>query len=228
MHDKAVRNIISLAFITCLGLTIPVAGQVKDAGLWASLSMEAKVAKKLTISVLQEFRFDENMTELGNAFTEAGLEYKLNKNFQISAGYRFSQKHRIDDSYSLRHRILADIKYSKKIKPFEFSLRSRFQDQFSDFNSSSGGKIPEFYLRNKLSLKWDTKIAFAPFISVELFSPLKNHPNYAFDDIRYMAGVGYSVSKHHKLELFYMIQNEMNVSEPQTDFIAGVGYYYKL
>jgi hypothetical protein len=228
MLSKSVRLLVFLIFTTGLLFCSPLYGQENDAGLWTSVSFEAKVVKKLTANISQELRFNENFTELGTSFTDAGLEYKINKYIQVAANYRFIQKRRIDDYYSFRHRIYVDVKYGRKIMPFEINWRGRFQDQFADLGRASNGGIPEYYLRNKLGLKYDLNKPYSPYISIELFSPLNYPRGIAFDNIRTTAGMDYEFTKHHKIELFYMIQKELNVSKPQTDFIFGLGYYYKL
>ncbi len=228
MIINSVRFHVFLFLPIILLFSLSLKGQDRDAGLWTSFSFEAKVAKKLNATISQEFRFNENISELGTSFMEAGLSYKLNKHFQVSADYRFSQKRRVDDYYSFRHRMYIDVKYEKKIKPVQFQFRSRLQDEYADIGRASDGGRPEYYLRNKLNLSFDLDKPYSPYVSVELFSPL-NYPYFnAFDNIRTLAGVEYSFSKRHKIELFYMIQKELNVSRPQTDFNLGFGYSFKL
>jgi len=222
------RFVVFPALVAGLLVSTQLKGQQNDAGLWASVSFEAKVAKRLSAKISEEFRFYENISELGTSFTEACLEYKINKYLQVSANYRFTQRKRLDDYYSFRHRIYVDVKYSKKLKPFELSWRGRFQDQYSDIGRASDGGVAEYYFRNKFSLKWDLDKAYSPYLSFELFSPL-DYPRYSvFDNLRATAGIEYSISKHQKIDLYYMIQKEINVSRPDTYFILGIGYFYKL
>jgi len=228
MFSKAIRFLVIIVFTICLLLASAAEGQTSDAGLWTSVNFEAKLVKRVSATISEEFRFNENITELGAAFTDAGLTYKLNKHFQFAVNYRFTQRHRTDNYYSFRHRFYVDIKYSKKLKPFEFSFRTRLQDQYADIGRAADGGVPEYHLRNKLSMKWDLKKTYTPYISLELFSPLNYPRSYAFNGIRTSAGVEYAFSKHHKVDLYYMIQKELNVSRPETYFIVGLGYYYKL
>ena len=228
MVPKSVRLFIWLSFLGSLLYGTPLKGQDKDAGLWTSVSFEAKIIKKLTGSLSQEIRFNENITEAGTIFTDAGIAYKLNKHFQVSLNYRYILKRRTDDYYSFRQGFYVDVKYDRKLNPFELIWRVRFTDRYSDIGRAADGGVPEYYLRNKLSLKWDYSKAITPYASVELFSPL-NYPRFnAFNNIRLAAGIEYSISKHHKIDLYYMVQKELNVSHPQTDFILGLGYAYKL
>ncbi len=228
MVSRTVHFLVILVFLLGLLSGSPLKGQVRDAGLWTSASFEVKVAKKLTACIAQELRFNENITELGTAFTEAGLGYKLNKHFQLAVNYRYIQKRRTDNYYSFRHKFYVDVKYEKKIKPFQIQFRSRLQDEYDDIGRASDGGIPIYYSRNKLSISWNLNKLFSPYISVELFSPLNYPRTKVFDNIRTMAGVDYEISKHQKIDLFYMIQKEVNVSNPGTDFIVGLGYAYKL
>jgi hypothetical protein len=201
---------------------------VKDAGLWTSAGFEFKVVKKLTASISEEVRFNENISEVGMILTDLGVSYKFNKHFQFAVGYRYSQKRKVEDYYSIKHRFSVDIKYEKKIKPFQFQYRIRFQDQYSDIGRASDGGIPVYHLRNKLTLNLDMDKPYSPYISSELFSPL-NYPRISsFYGIRTTAGVEYKFSKHHKIDLYYLIQKELNVSNPETDFVVGLGYFYKL
>lgn len=225
---KLVRFLVVIFFLECAFSAIQAKAQEKDAGLWTSLNFETKLVKKLSLSLSEEFRFNENITELGTSFTDIGLDYKLNKHWQVAVDYRFTQKRRLDDYYSFRHRFYADIKYNHKLNPFEISFRSRLQDEYDDIGRAPDGGVPIFYMRNKIGLKWDTKKKYEPYLSAELFSPLNYPREFAFDNIRTLAGVEYSISKHHSLDVFYMIQRELNVSSPKTDFIIGLGYYFKL
>ncbi|MFH1119974.1 MAG: DUF2490 domain-containing protein [Bacteroidota bacterium] len=203
-------------------------GQVKDAGLWTSLAFEAKLVKKISVAVSQEYRFNENITELDTWISETGLEYKLNKYLKASFNYRYTMKRKTNNLYSPRHRVFIDVKAEKKIKPFILQFRTRFQDEYADIGRAPDGGFAGYYSRNKFSLKFDLDRKWEPCFSVELFSPLRHNQPFMFDEIRSSAGLEYSVSKHHRIDVYYMIQNEMNVNNPVMEFIGGIGYQFKL
>lgn len=227
MSSVPCRSSVMLAFAIG-GLFSPaLQAQQKDAGLWTSIGLEVKVAKKLKALVCQEVRFKENITELGTYITDAGLDYKINKYLQVAVNYRFMQNRRVDDFYSPRHRFYVDLKLQKKFKPFDLHFRTRLQDEYADIGRASDGGIAEYYSRNKFSLKLDIDKPIKPYLSLELFSPLNYPCTYTFDNIRCSLGVEYALFKHHNFDLFYMIQKELQVSDPVTDFIIGMGYLYK-
>ena len=206
--------------------THPGTAQVNDAGLWTSVNVEKKIISRLTVSLTEELRFNENISELGTAFTEIGADYKFNKFVSFGASYRFIQKRRVDDFYSLRHRYNMDLSLKYKIKKIGITLRERFQTQYSDVNTSENGKVPERYLRNKLTLKYDLDKKYMPFISAELFYQLSNPRGNEFDNVRYAAGFDYEINKRMSASLFYIINKEFNVNDPWTEYIIGTGFTF--
>lgn len=227
MSVKLAFKIFTTLIITQVVFSNQIKAQVKDAGLWTSVNAEVKLISKVNATLSQEFRFNENITELGAAFTDFGIQYKLNKNWRIAANYRFTQRRKVADYYSFRHRFYFDIKYAKKINSFGYSWRMRVQDQLADINRAADGGVPEYYLRNKFNVEMDTKKAYSPYVSFELFSSLNYPRKDLFSGVRVIAGVEYEINKHHKIDLYYMIQKELITKQPQTDFVVGSGYYFK-
>ncbi len=72
----SIMNKKSLLYIFLFTVSIARA-QVNDAGLWASVSLEKKINKQFDIGLSQEIRLIENYSELGSAFTELNLNYKI-------------------------------------------------------------------------------------------------------------------------------------------------------
>jgi len=217
-----IKNI--LLFLFGMLYSLLIFPQVNDAALWLSINAEKKINPLLSVNLSQEFRINENITELGTFFTDAGITYKINKYIRFSANYRFTNKRRFDDSYSKRHRYYFDITVREKTKSFVFQFRTRFQSQYADIYSSADGKIPSYYSRNKFTTKIDLDKKITPYISVELFSPLNKHKIFKIDNARYCGGFEYEINRMHSFDLFYMLQREYNVNNPQTDYILGIEY----
>ncbi|MEP7264114.1 MAG: DUF2490 domain-containing protein [Bacteroidota bacterium] len=212
-------------FLFCLSAFYGNA-QVNDAGVWTSINIEKKIAKGFTAGLSQEFRFNENVSELGTAFTEVSVEHKIIKRLSFGIGYRFIQSRNLDDSYSLRHRLLADLSYRYKIKKVGIALRERFQSQVKDIQYGEDGFAPVHYLRSKLNIKYAPEKKYAPWISAEVFYQLNNNKGNEIDNIRYTAGVDYDFNKRHSISLFYLINKEVNTSDPLTEYISGLSYKY--
>lgn len=219
-----------LLFFLCtfglLSVSFSLSAQVKDAGLWISLNAEKKITSKLSATLSQEFRMNENISELGTVFTEAGVAYKLFKKGFAGLSYRFIQKRKVDDFYSLRHRLNVDAGYRFKVKKISLTVRERLQTQYTDVNTSPEGHIPEYYLRSKFTFKYNLEKKYTPFIAAEVFYQLNNAEGNEIDNIRYSAGFDYEINKLHSVDLFYLINKEVNVNAPWTEFIVGIGYKY--
>lgn len=200
--------------------------QHSDAGLWISINAEKKVTRAFSISLSEELRMADNISSPGTCFSEVGLNYRLNRNFRVSATYRFMLKERNDGTYSNRHRIYFDLVYRERLKPLTILLRTRFQSQYADVYSSPEGKYAQYYSRNKLTLKYEISSRLRPYLSAELFTPLNAGSGCIIDNARYSGGSEYSLNRAHTIDLFYMIQHEYNVGDPETDHIIGIGYYY--
>lgn len=220
------KNKILYCTILNLFLLGLVHAQNNDMQLWTTISLEKKITKTFSLNYAEEVRFNENISEVGQFFSDIGGTYKINKAWRISANYRFTNKRQLDDSYSKRHRYYVDLSFRKKFDPVVLMFRTRFQSQYKDVFSSYTGKIPEHYSRNKLTLKFDLDKKYNPYLSAEMFYQLNNPEGNKIDNMRYSVGLEYAFNKRTSLDFYYMIQQEYSVSNPERDFVIGAGYQY--
>ncbi|NCO55833.1 MAG: DUF2490 domain-containing protein, partial [Bacteroidetes bacterium] len=87
---------------------------------------------------------------------------------------------------------------------------------------------PEWYSRNKFTLKYDTDKRYTPYASVELQYQFRNPREWESDNTlhrsRYSIGVDYKINKKSTFGLYYLIQREFNVVNPQYLYIVGMEY----
>ena len=214
---------IVLVFLMLL-FNVSVFSQNNDMQLWTNISLEKKITKTFSFNFTEEVRFNENISEVGQFFSDIGGTYKISKAWRISANYRFTNKRQVDDLYSKRHRYYLDLSFKKKFDLVVFSFRTRFQSQYADIYSSNDGTVPNYYSRNKLSLKLDLNKKYSPYLSAEMFYQLNNPDGNKLDNMRYSLGLEYEFNKRMGIDLFYMIQQEYNVKNPERDFVVGVGF----
>jgi hypothetical protein len=222
--SQALRYFPLFLLITLLPLL--AAAQTNDAQLWTSFNLEKKLNKKLSAALSEEFRFTENITELGTYFTDLSLSWKISKNWRFGGGHRFTCKRNLDDSYSKRNRFYIDLAYRNKIDKLSITIRGRLQSVYVDYNSSPTGHDPLYYNREKLTLKYDLEKRYTPYVNAEMFLPLQSEDPLYINAMRYCAGIEYAFDKRNSLDVYYMIQREYNVKNPETDFVTGIGYYY--
>ena len=215
-------------FAFCVLLPLGLSAQVNDAGLWAGINLEKKIDKKFSVHLSEELRFYENITELGSFFTEASLEYRLNKTFGFSAGYRFINKRREDNSYSKRHRFLLNATAKRKFNQLNVGVRLRYQSQYADYYSDAEGQVPSNYFRTKLAFKYDLNKKYTPFISGEAFIHTNRADGMLMDNYRIEGGIDYEFSKVSSIQLSYIFNKEIQVNDPLTDYVIGIGWNYVL
>ncbi|MGQ0828546.1 MAG: DUF2490 domain-containing protein [Bacteroidota bacterium] len=221
--NKKGKTYLLLFFI----LSFAANAQVKDAGLWLGLSAEKKLSTRFALELTEEVRFNENISELATALTELGIGYKITKGLTSTVSYRFSQRRRVDDFYSLRHRYNIDLSYKVKIKKISVTMRGRFQSQYTDINASETGNVPRNYLRSKFALKYLTGKKTSPFISIEFFNRINDPSGEAFvDNIRYQFGLDHELNKFSTITLSYLINKQVNVNNPWTSYITAIGYKF--
>lgn len=199
--------------------------QVNDAGLWTSIAIEKKITKKINIVASQEFRFNENVSELGTIFTELGPEFRIYKGFNAGISYRFIQKRSLDNSYNIRHRINTDLSYRFKIKDFTISLRERYQVQYGENYFAGEGEVAKTTLRSKLTVKYRINKKLDASAFGEIFNPLYTGVS-DITDLRVGVGLEYQIIKPLGVKVFYLINNELNVANPTTDYVSGIGLTY--
>jgi hypothetical protein len=200
--------------------------QVNDAGLWLSLNGEKKITSRFSVELSQEFRMNENITELGEFFTDAGITYKINKNIRVAANYRFINKRRKDDFYYRRNRFYFDLSFKKKFKPLAFSFRTRFEDEYRQMRKNTDYPGPYYCSKNKFTAKLDLNKKFVPYLYAETSNPLNDPHGFFIDQMKYCGGIEYNINRVHSFDFYYLIQKDMNVNEPETDYVIGIGYYY--
>ena len=206
--------------------SLSVKGQQDDAGFWAGLTLKHQVTRRIAVTLNEQVRLYQNVSEVEQFLTDVGLEYELLSSLKVSVSYRLMSKNQLT-YYSTRHRYYIDLSYKKKIKPLAFTLRQRVQSQVENVNSSEYGKIPEWYSRTKLTLKIDLDKKYQPYLATEFFYIIDNfkEEDHVFDKARYEVGIDYDFNRHSSLNLFYMIQCDI-LERKTRDFISGIGYTY--
>jgi hypothetical protein len=200
---------LSLFLIT----SISGIAQVKDAGLWMSVSVEKKVTPLFSAVFSEELRMVENMSEAGTIFSDIGLQYKAGKHLKFAAMYRYSKKRLPDDSYDTRWSQYIDIAYKQDIKN-------------SELLSSSEGTSAANLLIPKLTIKFDTGKSYKPYVFAEPYYNLSAPSDKVLEQLRFCAGVEYTFNRMHALDLHYIIQDKYTSNQPSADFVIGIDYAF--
>lgn len=220
------KKIVLLLFVCLLvAFSSKLKAQVNDAGLWMTVSVEKKLNKKFKVVVAEEMRLRENISMIGQLFTDVSLQYKVTKYFFISGSYRFAMKQTLDFYYEPRQRFYADLVYKFKAAKFDFNIRTRVQDQDRYTIPKGENNRQTLYWRNKVAAKYGIK-DFTPFVSFEVYYPLNNYQGNAIDGLRYQAGTDYKINKSNSITIYYLIDQEIQVNNPLNSYVIGLEYNY--
>ena len=206
-----------------------VLSQTKDFQYWSDVKLEAEILKNISVEIEEEIRLTENISKIEDYFTDVGISYNFWDNFTIAGYYRFVRRNERDGRISNIHRYYFDLKYEKKIKRYELSIRTRYQSRYKNINSDDFGFKPQNHNRNKLGLAYDIyRSPLKPQVWFEVYYQLNNPEGNVIDKIRFAPEVGYRINNHIRINLYYLIEKEYNVNNPQINYILGTGFLYKL
>lgn len=203
-----------------------------DLKLWSALGVEKSfIDKKLNLSLQHQFRFNSNITQVDNHFTQAGLQFKLNDHISLAYGFRYIQKNREDEGFATRHRSHFDLTLKEKYKRLRLSGRVRFQEKhkvpevFSD--------IPETKYRFRVKGTYNLrKTKINPHASAEIFYVPESNEYTGFEKIRLTAGFNRKYKKLGTLNTYYRLEKQLasySKTGPMfTYHIIGINYTFKL
>ncbi|MFL5765181.1 MAG: DUF2490 domain-containing protein [Bacteroidia bacterium] len=202
--------------------------QQNDAQLWENVNIEKNITPKLVARVNQEGRFTDNIRSFTFNYFDFGLNYKFNKHIHATLAYVWVEKQTKEGFWTTRHQAYADVTLRQKMGAFLLSDRQMFLWQVKDVRTSATGRYPEFYLRNKATIRWDKTFRVQPYVACEIYYHLNridaNDFVFHYNRVRYFAGVFYHPDKSNEFEAYYLLEHHFNESNPTTNWVIGLGY----
>ena len=189
---------------------------VQDFRTRASLSLNYKPIKEITLNWTEEARFKNNSSNFDRLYSGLGITYNAHKNFSMGAIYEFQVLQKAKDHFQLRHRAKLFVQPSISINRFGLSLREMAQMTYSD------GIDWELRSRLKLNYSFMDK-HLKPYVAVEMYNPLQNVNKYNWvSKVGYRAGLEWKIDSVNGLEIYYMFEHE--VINKKGNHIVGVAY----
>lgn len=201
--------------------------QSNDAQLWENINFEYNINQKWVARINQESRITDNFTRPSFNYFDVGLNYKINKHIHATLAYVWVEKRKPTDIWSARHQAYFYLTFRKKFNGLLITNRQMVLWQVKDYYSSQDGHIPDYYLRNKTTIRWDKSFRFQPYVATEIYyqtyGPDKVWQQH-FNRVRYFAGVFYHPNAVDEFETYYLIEHHFNSNTPPTNWVIGVGY----
>lgn len=190
---------------------------VQDFRTRASLSLNYKPIKEITLNWTEEARFKNNSSKFDRLYSGLGVTYNAHKNFSMGVIYEFQVIQKAKDYFQLRHRAKFFLQPNIGFGRFNLSLREMGQMTYSS--------AIEWELRSRLKLNYSFMDKhLKPYVSVEMYNPLKKNVNQYnwVSKVAYRAGLEWKIDSINGLEIYYMFEHE--VISKRGNHIVGVAY----
>ncbi len=207
--------------------------QEKDAALWTAIGINKDFGKKFNAEAEIGYRLNNNMQSFEKAYIEAGVSYRFNSFFKISADYRYENKNNfLEDYISERNRFTLAWQNRLKTDNFRFYWTIKYQHKFTDTYGKSGIYLEyDYHIRNKFQIQYTPeKSDFSPYLFYETYTPLDHNSifRYGIDQHRFQVGTDYKIAKKHEINLFFMYITDIKAKTNLQEFIYGIEYHLSL
>jgi hypothetical protein len=203
--------LLSLSSTICL-----LAQSTTDTQLWLGLSVKKPLSNGFSITGQYRARRTDNISTFKGSYFYLNVDKKINKIFNIEAGYRLS----IIDNL-LYNRYAMGIEAQVKAGNHKFILRPMIQYQklasSADIETSNNSKS---YFRPRLTWKTDFTERIEFYASLEPFYKIDNNINVNW--WQNTIGFKYETIKNLKLNPYFIWQPDNSHKQPRTNYILGL------
>ena len=189
----------------------------QDFASWNSVTFNYKI-KKTTFSVSNEFRLNNNSSELDKYLCDFIIEQNLKYGFKIEGAMRYSRFY--DLGFQNEYLYYGVIQYSYRIQRFITELQTKLQYGVSKYDNLNPD-YSEWQWRNKITLNYLIPgYPIKAYLSYETF--IRNKTILEFYKYRFFSGIRYSFNKQNNASVFYGWQDFTN--KINKTFIVGIKY----
>ncbi len=231
--DKLVtRNIVALLLLA-IGVFSPALLHADEQDFASDFSFGVKhdLTKRLGIDAAFGARFANNSQNLDRLSVEGGISANaIPKWLDLEVGYVYIADWNChDDYFSHRHRYSLGVDLGHKLtKRLSTDLRCKWQSTYKKQDGKSFKWDPKDYLRIRLGFDYKIKkLPLYPHVSAEAFWTTNCPDGDHLENMRYVAGVKYKVTKRNTIDLGFQYDDEMNVANPKDRGMVFLGYKFK-
>jgi len=185
----------------------------QDFGGWTTFSFATDLTKDFEIEIDQEFRFGQNLSQLDRAFTNLGLQYKINKYVRVGGHYRYILDRRASGIYGHRHRLGGDLTLRFKSGRYTFANRLRGQWEKRTTNYGEDRELGwETNLRNTFKIGYRVNRKYQPYVNLDLRYALyePDFPRFqGFDRIRAGAGLDMNFNRNFLFGTYFLVSEPL-------------------
>ncbi len=200
-----------------------------DWGTALGIELKKKVSNKLNFGLSQEFRFNDQATNLYRSASQVGLECNfLRKICKVGLFGTFIRKENDQKQFESQYRLGADLSAKADKGSFSFSWRTRMLSTFRDESVGSYKVNPKLSLRNRIQIDYSLfSLPLKPYISCEPFVYLNAQGGAYLNNVRYRLGTDYRLNKRSSWDAGLRLDHEMQVINTSRYLSLDIAYTYK-
>lgn len=203
-----------------------VAGQNQiDVREQTNVRVEHRFTQDFSIAFMGAAILTNDLQELGFVYLDGGFGFKITPNWGVNANYRRLYRRNLYNAYDTRHLLYADLDYSKRLRGRWFATGTlRLQALFYNHLFQEGPRLPNYYARTRLGLRYKVNYYWQPFVESEMFTPLFNPQRPYPDQIRASVGLAYTFNRYVRVEVYEQIQQQFNASSTNLFFMTAINW----
>ena len=180
---------------------------------WSSFNFKFDTPFSTKLNIEQSLRFEDNLSQFKQTFTEISISYKINDLIRIDIPYRYSiYKNKTKNRISIG----SSIKLNKK------KIGTKYRLKFQNIKESD--KPTEITFRNKFTISYKVKKRIEPFIAYEIFNPYE-HMMSGIDETRISLGSQIKINKKRYIKFYYIYKKEdLLKAKNNSLYILGLDY----
>lgn len=213
--------IMAIVWQACIGQ-----GQI-DVRALGSFNVEKRIDRNWSLTGFVAGIATYDLHELGFAFADAGVKYRLRRGISLNANYRYMERRNLENAYDVRQTIYLDLDLSQNFG--RWSLTSTLRAQRLHYvHLFDGYRPPLSYLRVRAGLRYRIDYYWQPLAEVEFFQPIDHPVRRSVDQYRVLLGIGHTFNERWKVEVYEQRQQQIGRAGPDTYYLTAMNWYYRL
>jgi hypothetical protein len=205
-----------------------VSGQSKtysDFQFWQRFQIQHSLSPSFSAAITAETRFTENVSQFNYYYLDASLIYKYSSAHRLTLDYVFVQKQN-DVHFSSRNQYNISYQYRVKFHKYYLFARTLQEAQLKDYFTSNIGKHwRDFFLREKITLRYKLTKRWYPYIADEIYYRFDNvyHEFKGISRNRLYVGIDRRYKKSdYVFGTFFMLENNFNQVPFNNNYVVGM------
>jgi hypothetical protein len=210
-----------LFLIICLAVFPVTIRAQDDFGIWFSVSPEFALGKKTDLKFSGAVRTYNNTSQVEQLYLDAGIDYKLSKNLNLSGSYRLIDNIEDNGQYYYRHRLNIDLLGKLHLGRFTIFDRLRIQRVSKTYIETDDDLTPVYSLRGKIGAEYSlSSFPLNPYVYYEGYTPISPDPALKVDKFRLSAGGVLKITRKISVDAAYLFQRDLEKKNPNIHVIS--------